>query len=277
MIKRLLCATALTLTLGSGGQSAAAPGPHYIALGDSRAAAPTWTSPLTGDGCGRTTDAYPGKAAALLGVTFRSVACAGATTEDVIDGQTTGSGRKIAPQIAALTTDTKLVTLSIGGNDIKWWSLVAPCFSPAGDANCRTNPAVDHAIDSALRSLPAKVDRVLAAVVRRASHARIVVVGHGGIFGPSGCFPEATISDGDAAFVARFFDRFNTVLRDAAGRAAGMFIDVSGAAVGHDVCSRAPWFAGNWPDSVIQVRHPTPLGSKGIARLIVERLGATPV
>lgn len=108
-----------------------------------------------------------------------------------MDGQTTGSGRKIAPQIAALTADTKLVTLSIGGNDIKWWSLVAPCFSPVGDANCRTNPAVEHAIDSALRGLPAKVDRVLAAVVRRASHARIVVVGHGGIFRTIGVFPRS--------------------------------------------------------------------------------------
>ncbi len=63
---------------------AAPSAPEYVALGDSRAAAPTRTSARQPDGCGRTPDGYPTHVAAQLGVTYKSVACVNALASDSI-------------------------------------------------------------------------------------------------------------------------------------------------------------------------------------------------
>ncbi|MBE7160455.1 MAG: hypothetical protein INR72_04345, partial [Williamsia herbipolensis] len=103
---------------------------HYVALGDSRAAGLTTTSQAAGDGCGRTDAGYPTVVAHALAVaSFTSVACGGAVAADVVDrGQSTSNGRRVPVQTAALRPDTSLVTLSIGGNDIRWFGIVSRCM-----------------------------------------------------------------------------------------------------------------------------------------------------
>lgn len=273
-MKLLVSALAALLLVSGAGVAAADSGPVYVALGDSRAAGPTWTSVLSGDNCGRTPDAYPAKVAAELGVSYRSVACVGATSDDVLQGQRVLMVRPVPPQVDALSPDTKLVTLSIGGNDIGWTGLIAPCFPlVGGDGRCRENSAMQAAIDAQLGALPAKVDRVLTEVHRRSPDARIVVVGHGGYYGAQGCAPDARMSAADAPTVADFFGRFNDVLRGSADRAGAEYVDVAGPARGHDVCAGAQkWFLGDFPRGNTQTRHPTPLGSENMARLIVDKL-----
>ncbi|RPA65573.1 SGNH/GDSL hydrolase family protein [Gordonia oryzae] len=273
-MKLLVSALAALLLVSGAGVAVADSGPVYVALGDSRAAGPTWTSVLSGDNCGRTPDAYPAKVAAELGVSYRSVACVGATTDDVLHGQRALAIRPVPPQVDALSPDTALVTLSIGGNDIKWTNLIAPCFPlVGGDGKCRENSAMQKAIATQLGALPAEVDRVLTEVRRRSPHARIVVVGHGGYYGTHGCAPDANMSAADAPTVADFFARFNNVLRESADRAGAEYVDIAGPARGHDVCAGAQkWFLGDFPRGNTQTRHPTPLGSENMARLIVEKL-----
>ncbi len=53
------------------------------------------------------------------------VACAGATTTSLVSGG----------QLTALDADTELVTLTIGGNDIGWSSVVGACLVGT-DAQC---------------------------------------------------------------------------------------------------------------------------------------------
>ncbi|WP_254859741.1 GDSL-type esterase/lipase family protein [Gordonia sp. IITR100] len=108
--------------------------PAYVALGDSRAAAPTPTSAQHPDGCGRTRDAYPTHLASRLRMSYTSVACVNATTADVTTRrQATPFGARPV-QINALSWSTRLVTLSIGGNDLRWWcsSDAAATYNPAG-------------------------------------------------------------------------------------------------------------------------------------------------
>ncbi|MFT4042233.1 MAG: SGNH/GDSL hydrolase family protein [Gordonia sp. (in: high G+C Gram-positive bacteria)] len=242
----------------------------YVALGDSRAAAPTWTSVLAGDHCGRTANAYPVLVAKALRVSYRSVACTGATSDDVLRGQKILGARPLRPQVDALSVHTGLVTVSIGGNDIDWSRLILPCFPLFGDGHCRTNHTMEAAITTALRAFTLKLDHLLAEIALRAPVARVVVVGHGGYFGSRGCLPDAPMSDLDAPTVAAFFDRFNQVLRVGAARRGASYVDVAGPAAGHDTCAGARrWFLGDWPRGDIQTRHPTPLGSANIARLIV--------
>ena len=93
----------------------AATGPlRYVALGDSYSAAsgvlpPDPTSPF----CLRSTADYPHLIAARTGASLTDVTCGGAETKDFTSGQYPG----VAPQLDAVHRGTRLVTMTIGGND----------------------------------------------------------------------------------------------------------------------------------------------------------------
>lgn len=252
---------------------------HYVALGDSRAAGLTTTSQAAGDGCGRTDAGYPTVVAHALAVaSFTSVACGGAVAADVVDrGQSTSNGRRVPVQTAALRPDTSLVTLSIGGNDIRWFGIVSRCMetTPGRDRDCRADPGLPGLVTERLATLSTRLDHVLGQIRAHAPAARILVVGHGGYFGPRGCAGAAPFSEPDAPVIADFFRQLDGVYQAAALRAGAGFVDVGAAAVGHDAC--APdgqrWFTGVRAADGVPSTHPTPAGSDGIARAVVATLG----
>ncbi|XAO35460.1 esterase [Gordonia phage Morgana] len=250
----------------------------YVALGDSRAATPSYSSVwTTSDGCGRTSSAYPEVLAKRLDAQLTSKACVNARAANLTsEPQLTLRGFR-PPQVRALGADTDLVTISIGGNDVGWSALIGDCFPQklGTDARCRDDRSAAKRISSALAKLPAKLDPVLAKVATRAPNAQIVLVGHGGYYGATGCEAEVTASDADLAYIADFFDRFNAVLATSAQRIGATFVDVAGPAEGHDACAGSQaWFRGNVRDTSQpwQNRHPTPLGSAAMADLIAAAL-----
>ncbi|MET7772716.1 SGNH/GDSL hydrolase family protein [Nocardia sp. NPDC005366] len=255
---------------------------EYVALGDSRAAAPDKVVGPGLDGCGRSANGYPVQIADLIRPTsFTDMSCAGATSPNILTtAQVTTSpdGRRhdATPQISALSARTTLVTISIGGNDLRWWDLVSPCFPPEQntDAKCRLDSGVQDRVDRRLTELAGWIDADLDAVVAKSPKATVVVVGHGGIYGPRGCGATATFSALDAAWVADFFATIDQVLRVRATAHNARFVDVRNAAVGHDACAppESRWFEGNVSTSSTPIRHPTPLGSRAIATLVVDAI-----
>lgn len=249
--------------------------PYYVALGDSRSTTATWSALLT-DGCGANAEAFPAMVAERLGVRLTSRSCAGATTSNVLrTPQLTLHGFR-PPQIDAVTRDTRLVTVSIGGNDLNWWSLVYSCFTFqfGMDARCRSNTVVAQQIRTKLTALRPRIDQMLRAIRQRAPHAQIILLGHGGYYGPTGCPGQAQISPLDAAFVLNFFSRFNAVLRAATTAASDDFVDVAGPARHHDACA-APaerWFLGNQQIGDNAQRHPTARGREEMAELVLARV-----
>ncbi|WP_162240323.1 SGNH/GDSL hydrolase family protein [Nocardia arizonensis] len=256
---------------------------EYVALGDSRAAAPDRGVGGGFDGCGRSGNGYPVQVAnALRPRAFIDVTCSGATSANVVDSaQVTtaanGRRREAAPQVEALRATTTLVTISIGGNDLRWWGLVAACFPPEQtvDAGCRFDRGAQERIDRKLTELDGLVAADLDAVVARAPKATVVVVGHGGIYGSSGCGDAATVSTPDAAWVSNFFRGVDDVLRAQALAHHALFVDVRDAAAGHESCAPVDrrWFAGNTAVGSTPERHPTPAGSRAIAELVLDALG----
>ncbi|MBJ7287790.1 SGNH/GDSL hydrolase family protein [Williamsia sp.] len=277
-------ASASVLALAAAGPASASEGEapiHYVALGDSRAAGPTVGSQVVAEGCGRTSNGYPNLvAAALAPASFTDVACGGATTADVVDRDqiTNPPVRKRVPvQASVLRPDTTLVTLSIGGNDLRWRGLLTPCFGTptSGDRFCRDNPTIRSTMESRFVTLAAATDHVLQVIRQRSPIARIVVVGHGGYFGTQGCAPDARLSPGDATFVRAFFDRFDNVLAGSALRNNAVYVDVAAAAEGHDTCAAAGdrWFTGSVRRAQTPPNHPTPAGGAAMARLVLAALG----
>lgn len=57
------------------------------------------------------------------------VACSGATTSDVLYGDDEGGNWSEGPQTNALSDETEVVTLTVGGNDVKFSTYAQSCFT----------------------------------------------------------------------------------------------------------------------------------------------------
>ncbi|MFG6504004.1 SGNH/GDSL hydrolase family protein [Microbacterium sp. P05] len=90
-------------------------GADYVAMGSSFAAGPGLKPRAAGAprASGRSAGNYAHLVAARLGLSLRDVTFSGATTEDILRGT-----RHRTAQIDAVTADTRLVTITAGGNDI---------------------------------------------------------------------------------------------------------------------------------------------------------------
>jgi lysophospholipase L1-like esterase len=254
---------------------AADPGLRYVALGDSRAAGPNLDPAAFLNGCARADVGYPGLVAqALRPMAFTNVACTGARTAHVTSVPQQTSTGPVAPQIDALTPDADLVTISIGGNDLGWSSLVSSCYTdlPGGDAQCRNDPGTAARMKAGLDALGPKVGSTLSTIRQRAPHARVMLVGHGGIFDNRGCWPNIPTSNFDAAFITEFFARANSVLARTAANAGAEFVDVSSGASGHDACALPGqnWYEGLYSLSLAKPLHPTAAGMSHMAQRVLD-------
>ncbi|GAB2654669.1 SGNH/GDSL hydrolase family protein [Prescottella soli] len=248
---------------------------RYVALGDSRAAGPSLDRIAQTNGCKRSDLGYPNLVArGVDAASFLNLSCSGARTENVTNTPQQTSTGAVPPQIDRMPSDTTLVTVSIGGNDIRWPTLISRCYAsgPGGDAGCRTNPAFIRDAVVALADIGPKVWSTLVAIRVKAPAARIVLVGHGGIFGDRGCWPNLPISDADAVWVNGFFAMFNGVLATAAATSGAEFVDVATTSHGHDACA-APdqrWFEGRQAGPSASPLHPNAAGMAHMARRVLE-------
>ena len=196
--------------------------PEYVALGDSFASGAGAGSYVEGS-CRRSSNAYP----ALRGAefpTFKFVACSGATT------------RSLKSQFRALTPDTTLVTITIGGNDVGFADVLTTC-TLKGDAACSERVAT--AVDVLHSQLPGRLDTTYSTIKAAAPNARLVVLGYPRLFTPDdGCRTLTTVKRAalnDAA------DQLSDEIAKAAERAGARYVDVREAFAHHGVCSPKPW------------------------------------
>jgi YVTN family beta-propeller protein len=138
--------------------TSSAPDNEYVALGDSYSSgegleseATYYIPPSNSDGCHRSTKAYPELLATRLGLTLKTfnkyqdgtqpfVACSGATTGESADASflNQGSGSVLSggdgepSQLDALSPSTKYVTLTVGGNDLGFATILGDCMDITG-------------------------------------------------------------------------------------------------------------------------------------------------
>ncbi|HEX6696055.1 MAG TPA: GDSL-type esterase/lipase family protein, partial [Solirubrobacteraceae bacterium] len=122
-----------------------APRRHWAGLGDSYAAGPLIPNQqLDPLGCLRSDHNLAHLAAATLGRSLADASCSGATTADMTAPQDVTPGPANPPQLDALTADTQIVTLQIGGNDIGFTSILENCATANPFAHpCRDKYVVD--------------------------------------------------------------------------------------------------------------------------------------
>jgi lysophospholipase L1-like esterase len=267
---------------GSAGATAP-PVTRYVALGDSYASVgnvQNWrTDPI---GCARATDNYPSDvAAAIHPQTFVDISCGGAVTDDMTSAQSVPLGSN-PPQFSALTADTDLVTLTIGGNDVGFGSIVSTC-ALLSVTNPFGNPCQQHytaggtdQLQATIAATVPKIDAVLAGIQARAPHARIVVVGYLRILPPTGgCWPLLPIASGDVPWLNTIEHSLNTMLGTEAAAHGALAVN-PGETTGHDAC-QLPW--NKWVEGLIPTStsivpvHPNAAGQAHVASLVAGVLG----
>ena len=202
---------------------------RYDALGDSYASG-YGVEPYDGP-CGRSLSAYPVQLDGRMKVDLDDfVACAGATTGTLVSGN----------QLAALDSNTDLVTVQIGGNDIGWSSAVAACLG-GSDAQCAGSLTV--ARTKITDVLPGRLDSVYGQIAAAAPRARVLVVGYPRLFSPTyGAYLLASPAEQQALNDGA--DLLRNVLAAAAARHGFDFVHVTKRFDDHGVNAPVPWVLG---------------------------------
>ncbi len=245
------------------------PGSEYVALGDSYSAGYGLSDPtrLPTGACGQSARDYPHRIASRFGLALTDVTCAGATSRDVVSGF---QFRGVPPQIRSLSERTRLVTLTIGGNDADLFGTAASClalssrgpvFSGRDAPSCRSTLVQDGEDQLGIRirsRVALGIAETLAAVRAAAPNAVVVFLGYPAIFPDAehtpkgGCFRSALdLGTLTGSFPSDTFPFTNTDVRYlhgvqeelndvsvAAARAAGVrFVDVFSRTQARSACA----------------------------------------
>jgi len=256
-----LAAGALTL---AGTQPAAAAAPGYVALGDSFATGVGAQRYADGGGtCYRSPRSYPALVAARSRLALTFAACAGAVTADVVERQ-----------VPSLRTSTRYVTLTVGGNDVGFASVLTTCALPGWLGSC--SAALDRGRATLRTQLPRRLDTVLATIRTRSPRARVVVTGYPRLFNGDDCNALTFFSEREMERLNAATDELDALIRSRT-RAAGLtYVSPVERFADHAWCDDEPWVNGlsrPWLDSF----HPNAAGHAAYAGLLRPALlGNTP-
>jgi lysophospholipase L1-like esterase len=221
------------------------PGSRYVAMGSSFAAGPGLPSRVPGSPrrAGRSTGNYAHLLARALGLDLHDMTYSGATTGDLLWPSAAGQ----PAQLAAVTADTALVTITAGGNDVGYvprltlaslpWPLRALPRVTAQVAGFGDPEATDERF--------AQLERNLAEIALRlhdrAPACRVLIVDYLTILAPDGQDasppPPADIARWGRAIATRL-----AATTQAAARAAGWdYVPASAASADHHAWSAQPW------------------------------------
>lgn len=258
-------------------QSSATP-QVYVALGDSMASGPLIPDPTGELACARSTHNYAHDMAAALGIpVLRDVTCSGASTFHMTNPQPLSIGGVSAgtapPQFDALTPDTTLVTLTIGGNDVGLVGVAQGCeqLNPFA-APCEGKYVVDGVDSVAARTdaFAPKLAAVLAGIHQRSPQARVLVTGYGLYIKPGGCWPVEPVLDSDATWLQSEVDYLNSTIARTAAANGATYVDVRTPSAGHDSCQAESdrWVEGYVPLTLAAPLHPNEAGEAAYARIV---------
>jgi len=250
---------------------------RYVALGSSMAAGPGIRPRASGAprGSGRSAVNYPHLVAGRLAYDLHDVTFSGATTAHVL----TDSQRGHPAQVDALDGTERLVTVTIGGNDVGY----VPYLYAAGLPGFTTSlpllgrllrDALDPvARDEALAAVGASLAAVGLELRRRAPHATVVFVDYLTLLPPAGT-TAPPLSAAHAEVGRHIADTLKRHTETAAADTGCELIRASDASLDHHPWSADPWTTrlGLPVPGRAAPLHPNSVGMRAVADLIVTQL-----
>ena len=243
--------------------SAAAPA--YVALGDSYSSGVGTRSYIDdGTSCQRSTYAYPSLVAAAKGYALNFRACSGAKVGDVT-----------STQLSALSSSTRYVTLSVGGNDAGFTDVLTECAQPGWMSDC--NSAIDGAQSYISGTLPGRLSTLYASIRSKAPNAKVVVAGYPRLFMGEDCNALTWFSPDEEKRLNQTADQINARIASAASARGFTFVNPTSRFTGHAVCDSTEWLNG-LSNPVSESYHPNRLGhSSGYTPLVSPQLTGSAV
>jgi lysophospholipase L1-like esterase len=256
-------------------------GSRYVAMGSSAAAGPGIPHRIPGSPrrAGRSTGNYAHRVARALALDLHDVSFSGVTSADLL--RPSGYGQPA--QLEAVTPATRLVTLTVGGNDVGYvprlmaasvpWPLRAlPRF-----ANRVAAFGDPDAVEEGFAQLAVNFAGIARRLRQQAPGCRVIAVDYLTILPPQGTpcrgRPPADVVAWGHAVAARLA----TVTREAARAAGWEYIAASAASADHHAWSAEPWtrrFRLSLRDGAPY--HPNAAGMAAVAGLIRAALARQP-
>ena len=224
---------------------------NYVALGDSYSSGVGTNKYDLDATCKRSSSAYPALVAVAKAYSLNFQACTGAKTTDVI-----------SKQAAALSSTTNLVTVTAGGNDIGFSSLLSSCTL----SNCVAS--LTSTLTTVSSTLPAKLDAMDTKIKTQAPNATVIVLGYPHLFSGT-CLSAFGISAAEVTAANNLADALDTVTKTEAAKYGFVYKSAIAPFTNHGVCSSSPWLNGLNLAATGDSYHPNVTGqSSGYAPLV---------
>ena len=253
----------------------------YVALGDSYSSAAGVSPHVAGAPatCSRSQLNYAHDiAASTHPEAFTDVTCSGAKTSDFFISQATG----VAPQLDAVGKNTRIVTMTISGNDQNVF--VSSFFGcPTIDAGQPYgHPCMTKYGDTFIKLIKTQtyphLVNALSAVRAKAPHATVVILGYPQILPAEGslsCYALMGLSEGDVPWLVNQEKVGNDVVRRAAAATGARYVDTFTPSAGHDACSGP---TTRWMEPLVGPInafpvHPNATGEAAMARETLAAIG----
>jgi lysophospholipase L1-like esterase len=228
--------------------------PQYVALGDSFSSGVGTHVYYEEPGeCFRSPKAYPPKVAASKGYTLSFQACAGAKTTEVDE-----------KQLGTLSATTSRVTISIGGNDVGFASVMLTCAT-----NASACPgAIAEAEEFGKTKLPKLLETTYKDISSKATTAKVIVLGYAKLFTKEGttCGLNALTAANEKK-LNEAAELLDGIIKERAEAAKFTFVNPTSAFESHEVCSATPWQNGE-VEPLFESYHPNVAGQTELTSLI---------
>lgn len=208
--------------------------------------------------CQRSPYGYAAQGAERIGADLTFVACSGATTSDVLDSQ-----------LDALSSDTDVVTLTVGGNDIGFVPVITTCAQPWWSSDC--DAAIDGAQAKIADELPGSLDALYAEIEAASPDAEVVVTGYPYLFMGEDCNAGTWFSPAEQERLNETGDLLNDAVAEGAEAHGFTFVDPRDAFTGHAVCDDDAWING-LTHPISDSYHPNESGHTAYADLVDDYL-----
>lgn len=243
--------------------------------------------------CRRSTSAYAERifGSNPFGGSFTPVYCSGALMGAELEGSDGDERGSIYdpnpdhtgenPQIEALSEDTSLVTMSIGGNDLGFGDVLRDCMinGQRGIPGFRCQGKWGDTLAQRIDELRPQLVALYGDIKEAAPNARVIIMGYPRLFHepPSEPLNNLLFAE-DQIWMNSQADALNAMLREAAREAGVEFIDPTSAFSNNGVGSDNPWINDmDWGGPGISLYdpgsfHPNAAGHEAMADLLQEQL-----
>lgn len=259
LLAALAMASCSTLADDSGGVSQLPPGSGYVAMGSSFASGPGLDplEPGSPKRCARSLRNYANLLARRLDLTLDDQSCSGATTANILT-----PWNELPAQLDAVTADTRLVTITVGGNDLNYVGMLfaAACQPRVGlNFNGKHFPCPPPAKPPSKQTYArtrANLVRIARAIRARAPQATVVFVQYVTLVPPGklcAAEPLGTAQQREARAIGA---RLARITRVAARKTGSLVLPVQQLSAKHTACDAVPWSNGMPGD--VSKRHGVP-------------------